>query len=444
MAVCSILRELVHSSSDSGRTAVMPSSVAAHATRTLNADPPEWEQRLLLSESGLATMRKYRGLMMRRLGLLAAMALMGAGCGGDSATNVSPVPPWTEQEVTFSFGADELYGVLALPPGDGPHPAIVLVDGAASTTTGVRAGTASAAFISFSRAMVRDGYAVLRYDPPGVGRSTGEYPVEIIDDRVAEAMAALHHLQMHPELRSDNIGFWGASQGSWVIAKAAAEHPDDVGFIISVSGAGISVADQQVWGVEMQTRAAGRTELEVAKAGLLARLLIDWQLTDPVYREATAQLTATVGTGPWYDFARIVYESGDSASLGSIEDVIAILEAVEDEPWTDALHLKELYIPRLRSATPDDIVAIRRSLDTSLRTDPKDFMMDVRCPVLAFFGEDDIVQPTETSAALFEEYLTAAGNSDFEIRVIPGVGHDIDWTTPGYDEAVSRWLEAHK
>jgi hypothetical protein len=71
-------------------------------------------------------------------------------------------------------------------------------------------------------------------------------------------------------------------------------------------------------------------------------------------------------------------------------------------------------------------------------------MVDVHCPVLAIFGEDDIVQPTETSAARFEEYLTAAGNSDFEIIVIPGVGHDIDWTTPGYDEAVSRWREEHK
>ena len=381
---------------------------------------------------------------MRRLGLLAAVALIAAACGGDSATDVSPGQPWTEQEVTIPFGEDELFGVLALPPGEGPQPAIVLVDGAASTTTGVRSGAASAAFIGFSRAMVRDGYAVLRYDPPGVGRSTGEYPVEIIDDRVAESMAALHHLQTHPDVRADNVGLWGASQGSWVIAKAAADYPDDVGFIISVSGAGISVADQQVWGVETQTRAAGLTEQDVAKAGLLARLLIDWQLTDPIYREPTAQIASTVGSGPWSDLSKIVYSSGDSTSPRSIEGVIAILEVVQDEPWTDALYLTELYLPRLRSATPDDIVAMRESLDLSLRTDPKDYMIDVRCPVLAIFGEDDIVQPTETSAARFEEYLTAAGNSDFEIIVMPGVGHDIDWTTPGYNETVSRWLEEHK
>jgi len=142
---------------------------------------------------------------VRRLGLLATMALIAAACGGDSTTDVSPGQPWTEQEVTFPFGEDKLFGVLTLPPGEGPHPAIVLVDGAASTATGVRAGAASAAFINFSRAMVSDGYAVLRYDPPGVGRSTGEYPVEIIDDRVAESMAALHYLQTHPDVRAARV-----------------------------------------------------------------------------------------------------------------------------------------------------------------------------------------------------------------------------------------------
>ncbi len=67
-------------------------------------------------------------------------------------------------------------------------------------------------------------------------------------------------------------------------------------------------------------------------------------------------------------------------------------------------------------------------------------MTRVACPVLAFFGEHDVVQPSETSAALFEAYLTAAGNDDFTIVMIPDVVHDIGWTTPGYSDTVSTWL----
>jgi len=56
-----------------------------------------------------------------------------------------------------------------------------------------------------------------------------------------------------------------------------------VAFLISVSGSGVSVADQRVWGVETQSRAAGLSETDVAKAVLFARLLIDLQLSKPVY-----------------------------------------------------------------------------------------------------------------------------------------------------------------
>ncbi|MBT8166406.1 MAG: alpha/beta hydrolase [Acidimicrobiia bacterium] len=371
-------------------------------------------------------------------GLVLVISLIATGCGDDAASETTL--PWTEEDVTFIFDSDEIFGVLTLPPGDGPFPAVVLIDGSASEVTGVRQGTASRAFINFSRAMVRDGYAVLRYDPPGVGRSTGEYPVEILDDRVAESMAALRHVQSRPDVVPENVGLWGGSQGSWVIAQAAADHPEDVAFIISVSGAGISVADQQVWGIETQSAAAGLADDDVARAGLMGRLLVDWQLTEPIYRAETEPLLADLGPGPWEAFAEIVYQSGDSSSAPAIEEVIELLEQVQDEPWAAALFLKELYLPRLRAATPELIAELRASVGASLLTDPRDSLTRVRCPVLAIFGENDIVQPTERSATLFEEYLTAADTDDVIIVVMPGIGHDINWTTPGYNEAVSEFL----
>ena len=371
--------------------------------------------------------------------LLLVICLIAVGCSSETTSDTDL--PWTEEDVTFDFGSDELLGVLTLPNEEGPHPAVVLVTGAASTETGVRDGAASRALINYAHTIAQDGYAVLRYDPPGVGGSTGEYGTEILSERAAEAMSALNHLQTRADIDGSRVGLWGVSQGSWVIAQAAADHPDDVAFLISVSGAGISVADQQVWGIETQTAAAGLGEADVAKAGLLGRLLIDWQLTEPIYRTETEPLIAEVGAGPWEAFSEIVYDSGDSSSLQALGEVIAVLEEVQDEPWAGALYLKELYLPRLRAATPELIAQLRESVGASLLTDPEDSLTRVRCPVLAFFGENDVVQPTETSAALFEEYLTTAGNDDVSIIVMPGVGHDINWTTPGYNKAVSEFLE---
>jgi pimeloyl-ACP methyl ester carboxylesterase len=73
--------------------------------------------------------------------------------------------------------------------------------------------------------------------------------------------------------------------------------------------------------------------------------------------------------------------------------------------------------------------------------DPQAYLTQVRCPVLAFFGEEDLLQPSQRSAALYEMYLTQAGNEQFEIVMLPGVGHSIDVLTPGYWDVLSRWLD---
>jgi pimeloyl-ACP methyl ester carboxylesterase len=176
-----------------------------------------------------------------------ALLLLAAACAG---TAPSPTPsssrPWIEEEVTFSFAAQQMYGVLTLPTGGGPYPAIVLVSGSVSTATGVRSGASSPYFVDHARKMVLNGFAVLRYDPPGVGRSTGEGGFESLDLRTEEAVAALQYLRSRPDIHADRVGLMGNSQGAWVIAMAAARYPQDVAFIISVSGSGVSVAEQQI------------------------------------------------------------------------------------------------------------------------------------------------------------------------------------------------------
>jgi pimeloyl-ACP methyl ester carboxylesterase len=73
--------------------------------------------------------------------------------------------------------------------------------------------------------------------------------------------------------------------------------------------------------------------------------------------------------------------------------------------------------------------------------DPRDDLTAVSAPVLAFFREDDLLQPPERSAALYEQYLTEAGNQNFKIVLIPGTGHEISPFNPVYQEGLSSWLD---
>ncbi len=120
---------------------------------------------------------------------------------------------------------------------------------------------------------------------------------------------------------------------------------------------------------------------------------------------------------------------------------IAILTSIKDEPWAAALNLDDVVLPALASIPPDQIDAARAAAEQTLRADPRDQLTRVTSPVLAFFGEDDIVQPTYRSATLYTRYLDQAGNDDFTIITLPDVGHDIVLSTPGYWEQLSQWLD---
>ncbi|MGD2148234.1 MAG: alpha/beta fold hydrolase [Anaerolineae bacterium] len=349
--------------------------------------------------------------------------------------------PWTEQEVSFTFGSNDLHGILTLPTGEGPFPAIVLISGSVHASTRARSGATSRYFLDHARRMVLEGFAVLRYDPPGVGQSTGTRGFESLETRTDEAMAALKYLQSRPEIQSDRVGLWGVSQGSWVIAMAAAAFPEDVAFIISDSGSGVSVAEQQIHSIEAQSVNAGLSPEDVAKAVLFGTLLIDWQLGEPLYREVNEADAKALGRGPWSDFLALVYEPGAETPAEGLDDGIVILQSIQDEPWAEFLYLKELYLPQLESIAPDRVLAVKAMAGQSLLNDPKDYLTTVRCPVLAAFGEEDLLQPSAKSAALYKEYLTEARNEDFEVVVIPGVGHAFGVHAPGYSELLTAWLD---
>jgi pimeloyl-ACP methyl ester carboxylesterase len=183
------------------------------------------------------------------------------------------------------------------------------------------------------------------------------------------------------------------------------------------------------------------SEEGIAKAALFGGLLIDWQLTDPIYRHVNQAQAQALGDGPWTSFANLVYEPGDISPARGLEQGIEILKSVQDEPWAEFLYLKDLYIPQLERIPPEQVEAVRAMAIESLLNDPKDYLTKVRCPVLAVFGESDLLQPTEQSAALYEQYLKEAGNEDVSIVVIPGVGHEIYLSNPGYGETLSTWLD---
>ncbi len=379
----------------------------------------------------------------RRWATVIALLVVVAACSNEPATVTSNPATWEEVDVDFAFESERLHGVLTVPGSRGPHPGLVLISGSGDAS-GVRANTRTRSFIDHARRLASKGFAVMRYDPPGVGESTGEIGLPSLERRVLETVAALAATRARSEVDPERVGLLGVSQGPWVIAMTAARHPDDVAFLVSVVGSGQSVAEQQVYGIRAQSAAAGLSEEDVTKAVLFGRLLIDWQLSEPLFRQANERDLASMPEGPWQDMAALVYRPGEVDPRERLDQGVEVLRRIKDEPWARALYLEELWLPRFESIPadidPELLRTIQLQAEQSLLTDPEEFWTRVRVPVLAIFGENDLNVDSELSAVRYAQYLTEAGNPDFTIEILPGVGHSITLATPGYWDLLSTWL----
>src|SRR5215203_3496497 len=163
------------------------------------------------------------------------------------------------EDVTFQNGDAQLSGQIALPDGSGSFPALAIVEGSG---TGMRTSPYIAALADF---FTNFGFAVLAWDKPGSGNSTGSWAAQTFNDRANEAIAAVTYLRNRPDIKADRVGLWGGSQGGWV-APLAASLSTDIAFVIAVSGPGVSPYDQELFRVEHELHADGFSPEDIERA----------------------------------------------------------------------------------------------------------------------------------------------------------------------------------
>lgn len=336
--------------------------------------------------------------------------------------------------ITFTVNDKEINGILTHPAADAPCPALVLLHGAD------RSGKDDPYYVEHAQQLVRSGFAVLRYDGPGWGGGSGQgQGFETLEYRTEEAIAAVKHLQARPDIKPNAVGLWGVSQGGWICQMAAASYKG-VAFVISVSGPGVTPAEQEVYRVEAESCAEGFDEDEIAKAVLMRRLMVDIVLSAPMYREINLSESRRLGGGLWSELAELTYNPIEPVAEHG--KVVEVLHGVEEERWTKFLHLDEV-LPMLESFPPQAWEMVKAQMQAVMNVKPADFLTKVRCPVLAIFGEKDTSIPVEKSAALYRQYLRQAGNESLTIEIFPNASHTIrvgEAFADGYFDLMVEWL----
>jgi len=162
----------------------------------------------------------------------------GVGPGGVSVDAVRLQV--SQRNVRFPSRGAVLAGTLSIPPGPGPHPGIVILEGS---------GALDRHFESLSQGIYLSmGFAVLAYDKRGVGASTGVFPGELattssIGIFAEDAVAATRFMMAQRDVNKRLVGFDANSQGGWV-APLAAERIPGLRFAIMIASPAVTT-DQQ-------------------------------------------------------------------------------------------------------------------------------------------------------------------------------------------------------
>ncbi len=102
------------------------------------------------------------------------------------------------------------------------------------------------------------------------------------------------------------------------------------------------------------------------------------------------------------------------------------LRKARAENWLDILSVnpQDFEGDGLR-ANAEPWIEIERQIPDDPELEPRAFLEELTCPLLAIWGADDIMVPVEKSQTVFKESLKKAGNQDVTFRVIAGAGHDL-------------------
>jgi dienelactone hydrolase len=299
------------------------------------------------------------------------------------------------EQLGFYNGSIRLSASLVLPPGPGPHPAIVMVHGSGPATRD--------SLRPWADVYARAGFAVLIHDKRGSGASTGNWARATFDDLAGDALAAMAYLRSRAEINPAQIGLHGMSLGSWVAPLAASRSGGRVAFVIAESASALSPVEHERLRVEHQLRADGFPRDVIVRA--LAFMDRKFEV-------------AKTGEG-WESLADPVERAGR-------------------EGWAAYVN------------PPQTLESLQWHWQHVLSYDPVPALKALSCPVLVLYGGLDSIVPAEVNRARMEAALGTSRTRDVTFRVFERANHSfLEAETGGRREApslrgfVAGYLDTH-
>jgi dipeptidyl aminopeptidase/acylaminoacyl peptidase len=144
----------------------------------------------------------------------------------------------------------DLAGMLFLPDGEGPFPAVVIIHGSRESKRDRNW------YLMVSSNMQKNGIAVLLPDKRGSEKSEGDWYRSSFEDLATDTLAAIDFMKSQEIVEISNIGIIGMSQGG-IIASIVASQSPDLDFAINMVGSSITMHEQLLYEFNFAMRETG-------------------------------------------------------------------------------------------------------------------------------------------------------------------------------------------
>ncbi len=131
----------------------------------------------------------------------------------------------------------DLAGMLFVPEGEGPFPAVAVIHGSGTSVRDNRW------YLTLTQYLQQRDIVVLLPDKRGSAKSGGDWRDASFEDLATDTLAAIEYLEQQQDVPLTEIGIVGMSQGGW-IAPIVADRAGDVAFVVSMVGAMVTPGEQ--------------------------------------------------------------------------------------------------------------------------------------------------------------------------------------------------------
>ena len=308
----------------------------------------------------------------------------------------TPRPPYSYKSIEVNFtnqtNTIRFGGTLTLPDTltAQKYPAVILITGSGpqdrdETILGHKP------FAVIADYLTKNGWAVLRVDDRGVGKTTGNHATATSADFADDKEAALNWLQKNKWIDAKRIGLIGHSEGG-MIAPLLAARRKDIKAIVLLAGPGVK-------GFDLMTE----QNIAIYEANGLSKA--DAEAYGAMYKELT----------------KAIIDAGDKEA--AISAAVAVLDN-----WNASEPLRKTF----NVYTPEEKTAFAKAMTAEIYNDwfryffnynPAPALKKLSCNVLALNGSKDIQVLPHSNLEGIKAALKKSKSKSYEVKEIPGLNH---------------------